>query len=396
MQDDVNKLDLDCYNSLDLEYLRFLKHEEKKDKIPQISLDSFNLLTIIGQGNYAKVSLVCKKDDGQVYALKALKKKYLQVNNQINQVLTERNILQTVNNKYIVKMKYAFQDKKKLFFVLEFCPGGDLFTLLQTKEYLNEKQTKFYAAQIIKAFEYLHSYNIIYRDLKPENVLIDSEGYIKLTDFGLSKMDITHEKAAISFCGTPEYLSPEIILQQGHGKASDWWTLGNIIYEMIIGTLPFYDINRYVLFENIKTKPFKEHEKIQGNLKNLIEGLLQKNPEKRLGSINGAQDIINHPWFSDLNWDHLRERIIQPPFKPKLENSVDVSYIAQEFLELPIFSPEESLQSGQSLGIQSFFLYIQIFFFYIFLFKILHLIHKKNSIFRVIIIQIQFLIIKKK
>ncbi|EGR30802.1 protein kinase domain protein [Ichthyophthirius multifiliis] len=310
---------------------------ENQEKKP-ISLDSFYLLTIIGKGSYAKVSLVRKKDDNQVYALKAIKKQLIKEKNQREHVIGERNILQQVDNQYIVKMKYAFQDNKYIYFVLEFCPGGELYQLLYAKRQLTEQQTKFYAAQMVKAFEYLHSKNIIYRDLKPENVLITKEGYIKLTDFGLSKMNIIGQEAK-SLCGTPEYLAPEILLQKGHGKPVDWWTLGNIIYEMVTGQPAFYNESRKTLFQNIEKNNPTPHPKIQGKLKSIINGLLEKDPNKRLGSLDGAKEIIEHPWFSDLKWDLLQKQQIVPPFVPKLDNEIDVRYIDPEFKEMSLYSP---------------------------------------------------------
>ncbi|EGR27847.1 protein kinase domain protein [Ichthyophthirius multifiliis] len=361
------------------DYLNYLneqdqKSEQEKKKSP-ISINSFYLLSIIGKGSYAKVSLVRKKDDNQIYALKAIKKSLIEAKNQREHVIAERNILQQVDNQYIIKMKYAFQDKKKLFFALEFCPGGELYTLLSTKKHLNEQQqnlqniiykkiqkrTKFYAAQMVKALQYLHSRNIIYRDLKPENILIDKDGYIKLTDFGLSKMNVTDQQTATSLCGTPEYLAPEILNRQGHGKPADWWTLGNIIYEMITSLPPFYHSNRNILFKNIREMQPQPHERIQGNLKNLLTGLLEKNSNKRLGTIDGAKQIIDHPWFADLRWDLLEKRQIVPPFIPKLDSEIDIRYIDSEFKDLPLYSPTEenaySVEQYTSIFLIQMFIY---------------------------------------
>ncbi|EAR84905.2 Serine/Threonine kinase domain protein (macronuclear) [Tetrahymena thermophila SB210] len=341
------------YCTLAEELVNYLNKQQTQKQHSSVNINSFNLLTIIGQGNYAKVSLVRKKDDGQIYALKTLKRKHIKHQVQMNHILTERNILKVVDSQYIVRCKYAFQDKKRLFFALEFCQGGELFTLIKTKGFLNENPAKFYAAQIVKALEYLHSLNIIYRDLKPENVLIDQEGYIKLTDFGLSKILQNDNEVATSVAGTPEYLAPEILSEKGHGKASDWWTLGNIIYEMVTGLPPFYDPNREKLFGNILTQPVKFDPRIQGNLKDLLSGLLQKDPNKRLGSKYGALEIINHPWFSDLNWESLRLRKIIPPFKPKVDNEIDVSYFSPDFLEME-FSPNDEPGSLSQPSIQGF------------------------------------------
>lgn len=189
---------------------------------------------------------------------------------------------------------------------------------------------------------------MIENSLKPENVLIDKGGYIKLTDFGLSKMKVTKDNEATSLCGTPEYLSPEILEQKGHGKPVDWWTLGNIIWEMMTGLPPFYNDNRKIMFQNIKESPLKNNPRIQGDLKNLLLGLLEKNPNKRLGTVQGAKEIIDHPWFKDLRWDQLELRKINPPFVPNLETDIDLKYIDYEFKDMSLFSFDTGIQSVNS------------------------------------------------
>jgi serum/glucocorticoid-regulated kinase 2 len=262
----------------------------------QLSMSNFSLLTVIGKGSYAKVLLVKKKDNDKLYAMKALKKKYIEQKRQEvpliceyvkEHIMTERNVLVKADHPFIVKLYYSFQNEKKLFFLLEYCPGGELFNLLQKKKQLNEDQARFYSAQMVIAIEYLHQNNIIYREywkfvmvsLKPENVLIDTEGYIRLTDFGLSKRNVVDDRNAFSVVGTPEYLAPEILLKQGHGKAVDWWTLGCILYEMTTGMPPFYCSNRKELFEKIKNWTPKYPSYLSADLKNLLDQLFRKQPE---------------------------------------------------------------------------------------------------------------------
>eukprot|EP01016_Furgasonia_blochmanni_P026247 TRINITY_DN2795_c0_g1_i5.p1 TRINITY_DN2795_c0_g1~~TRINITY_DN2795_c0_g1_i5.p1 ORF type:complete len:287 (+),score=34.63 TRINITY_DN2795_c0_g1_i5:1-861(+) len=199
-----------------------------------ITVKCFQLLSVIGRGTFAKVVLVKRRDDHQLYAMKVVKKDRLKAVKQRLQIQNERNILVNVNHPFIVRMHYAFQNERKLFFVLEYCPGGELFNLLQRQRCFREDVARFYAIQILLALEHLHQIGIVYRDLKPENILIDRDGYVRLTDFGLSKPGIRDNKGANSVCGTPEYLAPEILFRMGHGRAVDWWTFGALLYLSLI------------------------------------------------------------------------------------------------------------------------------------------------------------------
>eukprot|EP01017_Pseudomicrothorax_dubius_P028938 TRINITY_DN3482_c0_g1_i9.p2 TRINITY_DN3482_c0_g1~~TRINITY_DN3482_c0_g1_i9.p2 ORF type:complete len:239 (+),score=59.83 TRINITY_DN3482_c0_g1_i9:65-781(+) len=202
---------------------------------------------------------------------------------------------------------------------------------------------RFYVAQIVLAIEHLHSNNIIYRDLKPENVLIDGQGYIRVTDFGLSKQGIEGAQGARSVCGTPEYLAPEVLAKTGHGKPVDWWTLGAIVYEMVTGLPPFYTSNREELFRRIRNDPLPIPKYFSEALKSLLDGLFQKDPEKRLGSgRDGANNIRKHPWFSTIDWDALYRKEIKPPFIPKLKNEMDLSNFDPEFTETPLDSYKDN------------------------------------------------------
>ncbi|KRX07626.1 Protein kinase-like domain [Pseudocohnilembus persalinus] len=345
--DDINRLQQQVINQN-----KFQRKENKKKNKKKISIDSFHLLSIIGKGSYAKVALVRKKDNGKIYALKILKKSFIQFRDQKNRVLEERKVLEEAENQFVVKMKYAFQNDEKLFFVLEYCPGGELFNIINLADSLNTYQTQFYAAQMVLALEYLHSKNIIYRDLKPENVLIDAQGYIKLTDFGLSKRNINSNDAAKSICGTPEYLAPEILFKEGHGKMVDFWTLGVIIYEMYVGQPPFQitgNQKRESLFEKIKYEPLKYPSKVNGKLKDLLEKLLQKNPSQRLGAKNGFKEVKEHPWFEKFDWQGIQMKKIEAPFKPKLNYETDMKYFPREFLDIPFQSPlEQNMLFGNS------------------------------------------------
>ena len=199
----------------------------------------------------------------------------------------------------------------------------------------DEEVTRFYAAQIFMALRYLHENDIIYRDLKPENVLIDADGYVKITDFGLSKANITGDTDAKSFCGTPEYLAPEVLARGGYGKAVDWWSFGSIMFEMLTGVPPFYEQDREKLFHLIKHEDPDFPAELSEACVDLLKGLLTKDPTTRLGcGETGPDEIMAHPWFSIVDWDALYGKKIIPPFRPKLSSPDDTKYVDSEFTEL--------------------------------------------------------------
>ena len=228
---------------------------EPRKSLSSVSLNDFNIEKVLGKGSFGKVFLVTKRDTGQVYAMKSLRKDMIEQRNQKIHTKTEREILGEVNSPFIVQLRFAFQTPDKLYMVMDFINGGELFFHLRRCTKFTEDRTQFYAAEILEALEYLHSQGIIYRDLKPENVLLDTEGHVRLTDFGLSKKFFSGEKKAYSFCGTPEYLAPEILKGIGHDQAVDFWSLGALIYEMMAGAPPFYSRNRDVMFRNMLSKP---------------------------------------------------------------------------------------------------------------------------------------------
>lgn len=303
----------------------------------KLSIDHFTTLSVIGKGAYAKVLLVKKRDTGRLHAMKILKKESIERKHQQKHVKVERDVLINIDHPFVIKFFYSFQNERKLFFVLEYCPGGELFNLLQKRKRFNDDQARFYAAQMVLALEHLHSKDIIYRDLKPENVLIDKEGYIRITDFGLSRMGINDQTVAKSICGTPEYLAPEIIMKIGYGKVVDWWTLGSILYEMLVGIPPFYTQSREELFERIKFANPKYPSFLKPKARKMIESLLKKDPSKRLGS-KGADEIKNDPWFEGVNWEALHNKKYDAPFVPKINNDMDLKHFDTEFTEIPINS----------------------------------------------------------
>jgi len=300
--------------------------------LKKITLDDFEILKVLGEGAFGKVRLVEKKDTKQIYAMKSLQKGYLIAKDQIEHTKAERYILERSQSPFLVNLEYAFQTPDKIFFVMKFMVGGELFSHLRKARRFDEKRAKFYAAEILLGLEYLHKLGILYRDLKPENILMDEEGHVCLTDFGTAKL-LEEDQVATSIVGTPEYLAPEILGGVGHGKPVDWWTFGILIYEMLVGKSPFY--NNYhdtkKIFEDIQTAEigFDPSLNISSEAQDLISKLLTKNPAQRLGS-NSSEEIKGHAWFSDINWKDSYDKKVVPPFKPKVQDKYDLEYFDEE------------------------------------------------------------------
>jgi len=210
-----------------------------------VTREDFTIKKVVGRGSFGKVFMVERKSDGQIYAMKTLKKDFIIKTNQVSQTKTERDIMTLINHPFVVKLHFAFQTEDMLYFVTDFLNGGELFLHLCNEIRFTEDRARFYAAEMVLAISHLHENGIIYRDLKPENVLLDSSGHIKITDFGLSKMKSLDnlDQMTNTFCGTPEYLAPEVIQARGHSYGVDWWSLGMLIYEMISGINPFKQIS---------------------------------------------------------------------------------------------------------------------------------------------------------
>lgn len=308
----------------------------------RVCLDDFTLKKVIGKGSYGKVMLVSHNDDpARIFAMKMLRKENIIMRNQVEHTKTERNVLEAVTHPFIVTLHYAFQTPKKLYFILEYCNGGELFFHLSRAGRFSEGRSRFYIAEILMAIEYLHQLNIIYRDLKPENILLDADGHVKITDFGLSKEGIADNVSAKSMCGTPEYLAPEILAKQGHGKAVDWYSLGALMYEMLTGLPPFYTRDRDKLFERIRKGDLQYPPYIPAAAKSLLQGFLTGDPNRRLGGGPGdGEEVRAHPWFEGIDWEAVHQRRVPPPFKPNVESGADVKYFDKEFLDMPVVNSE--------------------------------------------------------
>ncbi|XP_006038425.1 ribosomal protein S6 kinase alpha-3 isoform X1 [Alligator sinensis] len=294
----------------------------------------FELLKVLGQGSFGKVFLVKKisgSDARQLYAMKVLRKATLKVRDRVRTKM-ERDILVEVNHPFIVKLHYAFQTEGKLYLILDFLRGGDLFTRLSKEVMFTEEDVKFYLAELALALDHLHSLGIIYRDLKPENILLDEEGHIKLTDFGLSKESIDHEKKAYSFCGTVEYMAPEVVNRRGHTQSADWWSFGVLMFEMLTGTLPFQGKDRKETMTMILKAKLGMPQFLSPEAQSLLRMLFKRNPANRLGAgPDGVEEIKRHSFFSTIDWNKLYRREIHPPFKPATGRPEDTFYFDPEF-----------------------------------------------------------------
>lgn len=298
-----------------------------------LTIDDFELITVIGKGSFGKVMQVKKRDTSRIYALKTIRKQHIVNRNEITHTLAERLVLAQVNSPFIVPLKFSFQSEQKLYLVLAFVNGGELFHHLQREQRFNEERARFYSAELLLALEHLHELDVVYRDLKPENILLDYTGHIALCDFGLCKLNMKGNEKTNTFCGTPEYLAPEILNGQGYDKTIDWWTLGVLLYEMLAGLPPFYDENTDTMYHKIINDPLQFGAEFTNEARDILIGLLTRDPMRRLG-LNGAEEIRHHPFFNNyIDFKKLSEKKIQPPFKPTVSSPVDVSNFDTVFTE---------------------------------------------------------------
>ena len=314
------------------------------------SIRDYESISIIGRGAFGEVHVCKEKKTGSIVAIKKIKKKVLIIKNQIIHVRNEQLLMSNVKSPWIVDLKASFQEDDYLYLVMEFCPGGDLMNLLIEKDVLTEEEAKFYLAELILSIEAIHKLDCIHRDIKPDNILIDINGHIKLSDFGLAKISekifenrldinsntIYHHNKNYSCVGTAYYVAPEVLSKKGYGPEIDWWSAGIIFYEMLVGYAPFCSKDTSEVCYKVMNwkKYFKipSEVKISPEAEDLIMKLIN-NPNKRLGK-NGASEIKKHPFFKDIDWDNIRN--LKPPFIPEIENEYDTKYF-ETFEEIEPF-----------------------------------------------------------
>lgn len=309
---------------------------DKPGKRGPFGPNDFQVLRLIGKGTFGQVFQVRKKDNGRIYAMKVLSKKVIIQKKEVAHTLGERNILvrtAMADSAFIVGLKFSFQTATDLYLVTDFMSGGELFWHLQKEGRFNEPRAKFYIAELILALKHLHEHDIVYRDLKPENILLDANGHIALCDFGLSKANLTKNDTTNTFCGTTEYLAPEVLLdEQGYTKMVDFWSLGVLVFEMCCGWSPFYAEDTQQMYKNIAFGKVRfPRDALSTEGRNFVKGLLNRNPRHRLGATNDAKELMEHPFFADIDWHELGEKNLVPPFKPKLSSNLDVSNFDPEF-----------------------------------------------------------------
>lgn len=295
----------------------------------KIGVADFDLLHVIGKGSFGKVLQVRKKDNGKIYAMKVLNKKNILDNNELEHTRTEKEILQKLIHPFLVNLNYSFQTPDKLYFIMDYINGGELFYHLQKEHKFTPERVKFYCAEIVLGLEYLHNSGVIYRDLKPENILLTDDGHICMTDFGISKQGLLAEDSrTATFCGTPEYLAPEVLEGKGYTKAVDWWSFGTLMYEMLTGLPPFYSQDVQQMYFKIMHAKLEIPEHLDEATKSMVVGLLERDPNKRLAD---AAIIKAHPYFAGTEWDKILRKEVKPPFIPPVKGKLDVSMVDPAF-----------------------------------------------------------------
>ncbi|EGD73155.1 AGC/RSK/P70 protein kinase [Salpingoeca rosetta] len=314
--------------------------------VDPVDASDFKFLRVIGCGGYGKVFQVRKRtgrDEGTIYAAKVLKKASVMTKKKdIAHALAERSILEKIDFPFIVGLKYAFQTDERLYLIMPYLGGGELFGVLDSEGFLLEEEARVYIAELVLALEHLHSHGVIYRDLKPENIMLTSDGHIKLTDFGMCKQLEAKNVKTNTFCGTLEYMAPEVITAEGHNCAADWWSLGALTYDILAGRPPFTHPNRKKLVDNILYVRVQYHKTFTSRAKSFIRMFLRRNPDQRV--IN-TDRIKGHVFFSGLDFDDVLHKRVSPPFVPTLADDTDHKYFSKEFTDCPVcHSPAPPVQ----------------------------------------------------
>lgn len=302
------------------------------------SVEDFMMMKVIGKGSFGRVLLGKHINSGTIYAIKVLSKEAIVKQNEVKHIMSERNVLLgNCRHPFLVGLHYSFQTPAKLYFILDYVNGGELFFHLQQEKKFSIARSQFYAAEITSALSYMHSLNIVYRDLKPENILLDSTGHVVLTDFGLCKENVMPGQTTATFCGTPEYLAPEVLKKHAYGRAVDWWCLGCVTYEMMCGLPPYYSRDVNEMYDRILHDTLRFPDHVPQAARQLLEGLLIRIPDQRLGGgPRDAEEVKAHLFFESIDWAALERREMEPPFNPNITSALDLSNIDPQFTQEPV------------------------------------------------------------
>ncbi|KAI9322587.1 kinase-like domain-containing protein, partial [Dichotomocladium elegans] len=314
--------------------------------VKSVGLDDFNFLAVLGKGNFGKVMLAEEKHDHNLYAIKVLKKRFIMDNDEIESLRSEKRIFQAANRErhpFLIGLHSCFQTESRVYFVMEYVSGGDLMWHIQ-REPFSERRAKFYACEVLLALEYFHSQGIIYRDLKLDNIMLGLDGHIKVADYGLCKENMWYGNTTGTFCGTPEFMAPEILREQKYGRAVDWWAFGVLIYEMLLGQSPFRGEDEDEIFDAILEDEILYPINMSRDSVSICQKLLLRDPARRLGaSKTDALEIKQHPFFRGVNWEDMLAKRVPPPFYPTITGRLDTSNFDEEFTrERPALTPIQS------------------------------------------------------
>ncbi|XP_055207679.1 serine/threonine-protein kinase N2 isoform X2 [Gorilla gorilla gorilla] len=327
-----------------LEYSGIQELEDRRSQQRfQFNLQDFRCCAVLGRGHFGKVLLAEYKHTNEMFAIKALKKGDIVARDEVDSLMCEKRIFETVNSvrhPFLVNLFACFQTKEHVCFVMEYAAGGDLMMHIHT-DVFSEPRAVFYAACVVLGLQYLHEHKIVYRDLKLDNLLLDTEGFVKIADFGLCKEGMGYGDRTSTFCGTPEFLAPEVLTETSYTRAVDWWGLGVLIYEMLVGESPFPGDDEEEVFDSIVNDEVRYPRFLSTEAISIMRRLLRRNPERRLGaSEKDAEDVKKHPFFRLIDWSALMDKKVKPPFIPTIRGREDVSNFDDEFTsEAPILTP---------------------------------------------------------
>lgn len=300
-----------------------------------------------------------EKHNKELYAIKVLKKRFIIDNDEVESTRSEKRVFQAANRErhpFLVGLHSCFQTETRIYFVMEYVSGGDLMLHIQ-REQFSQRRAMFYACEVLLALEYFHKQGIIYRDLKLDNILLTLDGHIKIADYGLCKENMWYTNTTSTFCGTPEFMSPEILLEQRYTRAVDWWAFGVLIYEMLLGQSPFRGEDEDEIFDAILEDEILYPINMTRDSVSICQKLLDRNPERRLGAGKGdAEEIKRHPFFKGVNWDDMLAKRVPPPFFPSINGRTDISNFDEEFTrEVPVLTPvHTNLNMGEQEEFRAF------------------------------------------